>query len=109
MAGNARITNSPAQARHANGTTHVQRTISSSAIDLINFTPSSECTHFFVQFTGATARVTFDGATDPTASLGFTYVDSSSAFFLKDIALSAKAIRAGSTDVVAEIQEINSY
>jgi hypothetical protein len=100
MAGNARITNSPAQARSANGTTHVQRTISSTAVDLINFTPSAECTHFFVQF---------NEATDPTASLGFVYVDSSSAFFLKDIGLKAKAIRAGSTDVVAEIQEINSY
>ena len=109
MAGNTRITNSPAQARSANGTTHVQRTISSTAVDLINFTPSAECTHIMVQFTGATARVTFDGSTDPTSSLGFSYVDSSSAFLLKDLALSAKAIRAGSTDVVAEIQEINSY
>lgn len=106
---NARITNSFDQARPANGTTHAQRTVSSTAVDIITGTPAAETTHYFVQFTGANARVTFDDVTDPTASLGFVYVNGSTAFWLKDMALKAKAIRADSTDVVVEIQEINSY
>jgi len=104
---NARIVNTPAQAVPQGGATHHQNTVSSTAEDLIDFTLQDQTTHVMVQFLGATARVTLDGATDPTASLGFEYVAGSSAYFTKRMAQSAKAIRAGGTDVVCEIQELN--
>ena len=104
---NARIVNTPSQAIPQSGTTHRQRTISSSAIDLVNWTLNPLTTHVQVQFNDATARITMDGATDPTASLGFVYVNGSSAYWTKNMISNIKAIRAGSTDVVAEIQELS--
>ncbi len=103
----ARIVNTPSQAIPQYGTTHVQRTISSTAANVINWTLNTDTTHVFVQFTGANARVTLDGATSPTTSLGFVYNDGSTAYWPRQLALSAKAIRDDSTDVVCEIQELN--
>lgn len=104
---NARIVNTPSQAIPQSGTTHRQRTISSTAGDLVNWTLDPLTTHVQVQFNDATARVTLDGTTDPTASIGFVYVNGSSAYWTKNMAQNVKAIRAGSTDVVAEIQELS--
>jgi hypothetical protein len=104
---NSRITNLSSQAIAQNGTTHHQNTISSSAELVVNYTLSPSSTHVFVQFNGADARVTFDGTT-PTASLGFLFVDGSSAYWEPHLAAAAKAIRAASTDVVVEMQELNS-
>jgi hypothetical protein len=92
---NSRIVNTPSQAIPQNGATHKQNTISSTAEDV------------FVQFTGANARVTLDGSTSPTTSLGFQYPDGSTAYWTRTQALKAKAIRDDSTDVVVEIQELN--
>ena len=104
---NSKIVNTPSQAIVQTGTTHTQRTIGSAAAAIINFTLNANTTHVFVQFTGANARVTLDGSTNPTTSLGFQYPDGSTAYWTRQIALNAKAIRDDSTDVVCEIQELN--
>ena len=104
---NSKIVNTPSQAIPQSGTTHTQRTISGTAEAIVNWTLNANTTHVFVQFTGANARVTLDGSTNPTTSLGFQYPNGSTAYWTRQIALSAKAIRDDSTDVVCEIQELN--
>ena len=51
--------------------------------------------------------MTLDGTTNPTTSLGFQYPDGSTAYWPRNLALNAKAIRDDATDVVCEIQELN--
>ena len=104
---NARIVNTPAQAITQGGATHHQNTVGATAEALLDFTLQAQTTHVLVQFLGATARVTLDGATSPTSSLGFEYVAGSTAYWTKRLAENAKVIRAGGTDVVCEIQELN--
>ena len=104
---NARIVNTPSQAIPQSGSTHKQNTVSGTAEAVIDFTLQSDTTHVFVQFTGANARVTLDGTTDPTTSLGFQYPEGSTAYWTRNMAIKAKAIRDDSTDVVVEIQELN--
>ena len=106
MAGSARVVNTPAQAFATQGTTHTQLTISSSAVNLLAATPSELTKSVLVQFNGADARVTFDGTT-PTSSLGFLYTNGSTAYLSRKQAIAAKCIRAGGTDVVAEIQQLD--
>lgn len=103
---NARIVNTPSQAIPQNSATHAQNTVSNSAEAVVDFTLSSGTTHVLVQFNGADARVTFDG-TSPTATKGFVYKDGASAYWTRQMAVAAKAIRKDSTDVVVEIQELN--
>jgi hypothetical protein len=104
---NARIVNTPSQAISQNNTTHSQNTISSSAEAIVNWSLNAGTTHVLVQVTGDTIRVTFDGATDPTASLGFRMPSNSSAYWTREMASKAKAIREGSSDAVVEMQELN--
>jgi hypothetical protein len=103
---NARIVNTPSQAVPQNGVSHAQVTISSTAAAICS-SLNADTTHVFVQFTGANARVTFDGSTNPTTSLGFQYPDGSTAYWTRTMALKAKAIRDDATDVVVEVQELN--
>lgn len=108
MAGNARIVNTPSQAIPQSATTHTQITIGSSAATLASsLTLAAQTTHVLLQFNDATARVTFDGATDPTASLGFRYVTGTNAYWTKQMFNAARCIREGGTDVVVEVQELN--
>jgi len=107
---NSRIVNTPAQALSQPGTTHRQVTVSSSANDLQtlgSFTLNAGTTHVLVQVTGASIRVTFDGATDPTSTKGFDYPLGTMAYWPRDLFLSAKCIREGGTDAVLEVQELN--
>ena len=104
---NAKIVNTPSQAIAQSGTTHVQRTVSGTAVSLINWTLNANTTHVFLQFTAANARVTLDGTTSPTTSLGFQYPEGSTAYWTRSMALNAKAIRDDATDVIVEIQELN--
>jgi len=104
---NSKIVNTPSQAIAQAGTTHTQRTIGATAANIINFTLNPNTTHVFVQFTGANARVTLDGVTSPTSTLGFQYPDGSTAYWTRNVALSAKAIQDDATAVVCEIQELN--
>ena len=103
---NARIVNTPSQAIPQTGVSHAQVTIGSTAAAICS-SLNADTTHVLVQFTGANARVTFDGSTDPTTSLGFQYPDGSTAYWTRTMALKAKAIRDDSTDVVVEVQELN--
>jgi hypothetical protein len=103
---NSRIVNTPSQAIPQGGTTHTQVTIGGTAANLFS-SLNAGTTHVFVQFTGANARVTLDGVTSPTTSLGFQYPDGSTAYWTRTTALKVKAIRDDSTDVVAEVQELN--
>lgn len=106
----SRIANTPAQAIHQRDTTHAQVTVSSTAGTLAtlgSFTYHASTTHVLVQFNGADARVTFDGATDPTASLGFLYVDGREAYWPIQLAKRAILLRGASTDVTVEVQELN--
>lgn len=104
---NARIVNTPSQAIPQNGTLHKQRTVSSTAVDVLNWTLATDTEHLLIQVNGADIRVTFDGTTDPTASKGFRLPANSSAYWTRTMALKAKAIREGSTDAVIEAQELN--
>lgn len=104
---NSKIVNTPSQAVAQAGTTHVQRTIGGTAAPIINFTLNANTTHVFIQFTGANARVTLDGTTMPTTSLGFQYPEGSTAYWPRDLALTAYAIQDDSTAVVCEIQQLN--
>lgn len=104
---NSRIVNTPSQAIAQNGTTHTQRTISSTSVNVLNHTLAAGTTHALVQFNNADVRVTFDGTTDATTTKGYVYVNGGTAYWTRNMLASAKAIRTGSTDVVAEIQELN--
>lgn len=103
---NSRIVNTPSQAIIQGGSAHTQRTIAGTAVNVLNHTLQTGTTHILVQFNDADARVTFDGTT-PTASLGFLYANSSTAYWTRQMLTGAKAIRTASTSVVAEIQELN--
>lgn len=106
MAGSARIVNTPSQAIPQFGASHTQRTISNSAVSVIDHTLNADTTHVLVQFTGANCRVTFDGS-NPTDTKGFIYLDNATAYWTRKMAQSAKGIRDDGTDVVCEIQELN--
>ena len=101
-----KVANIPTAAIPQDGAAHAQRTISSTALLLISGSLHANTTQVLVQFNGADARVTFDG-TAPTTSLGFKYVDGSSAYFSREMAIAAKAIRTAATDVIAESQQLN--
>jgi hypothetical protein len=104
---NAKIVNTPSQAIPQYGAPHTQVTIGATAGAALGaLTLNAGTTHVLVQFTGANARVTFDG-TNPTTSKGFVYSDGSTAYLTRSMASAAKAIRDDSTDVVVEIQELN--
>jgi hypothetical protein len=103
---NSRLTNIASQAVAQNGTTHTQRTVSSTSVSLINHTLNADTETIFVQFNGADCRVTFDGSTAATASKGFLYTDGTTALLSKSMASKALAIRAAGVDVVLEIQEL---
>ena len=103
---NAKIVNTPSQAIPQNNAAHTQRTVSSAAVSIVNFTLQGDTTHVLVQFNGGNCRVTFDGSS-PTASVGFLYADTASAYWTRTMASKAKAIRVASSDVIVEIQELN--
>ena len=104
---NSRIVNTPSQAIPQYGTVHKQNTISGTAELVIDWTLAADTQHVLVQVTGADLRVTFDGTTTPTTSLGFRFPSNSSAYWTRTMATKAKAIREGGTDVVVEMQELN--
>jgi hypothetical protein len=101
-----KVANIPTAAIPQSGAAHAQRTVSSTALLIIDGSLNASTTQVLVQFNGADARVTFDG-TNPTATKGFKYVDGSSAYLSREMAIAAKAIRNASTDVVVEIQQLN--
>jgi hypothetical protein len=101
------IINQSGAAFATQSTTHTQRTISSTAVALISGSLATSTKAVLVQFNNASARVTFDGSTDPTTSLGLLYTDGSTAYLSRKMALAAKCIRTASTDVVAEIQQLD--
>lgn len=106
---NTRITNTPSQAIPQDGALHTQRTVSSAAVNVLNWTLNDNTQNVMLQFNGGSVRVTFDGTTTPTSTKGFLYTDGSSGYWTRNMLSKAKAIRAGSTDVVAEIQELNHF
>ena len=104
---NSRIVNTPSQAIAQSGTTHAQRTISATAIAVVPSALNAGTSHVLVQLNGADVRVTFDGSTNPTNSVGFLLPSGSSAYWTARLATNAKAIRTASTDAVFEIQQLN--
>ncbi len=104
---NARIVNTPSQAIAQDGTVHKQNTISGTAENVLNWTLNSNTTHVLVQVNDADLRVTFDGSTTPTASIGFRMPSGSCAYWTRQMMTKAKAIREASTDAVIEAQELN--
>ncbi len=105
---NARIVNTPSQAIAQTGTTHAQITVTNSSAALsASVTLAADTTHVLVQFNNANARVTFDGSTAATTTLGFLYTDGSSAYWTRQMFNSARAIRTAGTNVVVEVQQLN--
>ncbi len=88
------------------GTTHQQNTISSSAENVLDFTLDANTAQVFLQFNDDQCRVTFDGVTDPTASIGFQYEAGDTALWSRTQAIKAKGIRV-TADVGVEIQELS--
>jgi len=104
---NAKIVNTPSQAIPQYGAPHTQVTVGLTAVALLGtLTLNADTTHVLIQFTGANARVTFDGST-PTTTKGFIYSDGSTAYLTRNMASAAKAIRDDSTNLIVEIQELN--
>ena len=104
---NAKIVNTPSQAIPQYGAPHTQVTVGLTAVALLGtLTLNAGTTHVLIQFTGANARVTFDGST-PTTTKGFIYSDGSTAYLTRNMASAAKAIRDDSTNLIVEIQELN--
>jgi hypothetical protein len=102
------IVNTASQALAQNGSNHRQITVTNVAADLLDgITLEPETTHVLVQFNTATARVTFDGDTDPTTTLGFRFISGTTAYWSKDLARTVKVIRETGTDVTVELQELN--
>lgn len=109
--GNVRITNDASQAIVQLGAAHTQRTVSNTAVTLKNHTLSTSTTHVLVQFNNANCRVTFDGTTPvtgATSGTGFRYLDGASAYWTPAMYSGAKGVREASTDVILEVQELNS-
>lgn len=105
---NAKIVNTPSQAIPQTGATHGQVTVGSSAAKLSATKAIDSATnHVLVQFNGATARVTFDDSTTPTASVGYRYPTGSSAYWTPQMYNAANCIREASTDVTVEVQALN--
>lgn len=104
---NARIVNTPSQAIPQSGTIHRQNTVSGTAEFVVDWTLAVDTQHVLVQVNNADLRVTFDGTTTPTATIGFRYVNGTNAYWTKTMATKAKAIREASTDGVIEFQELN--
>jgi len=104
---NSRIVNTPSQAIPQYGTVHKQNTISSTAELAVDWTLNASTQHVLVQVNNADLRVTFDGSTTPTATIGFRLTAGSCAYWTKTMATNAKAIRESSTDAVIEFQELN--
>ena len=104
---NSRIVNTPSQAIPQYGTIHHQNTVSSTAELAVDWTLAADTQHVLVQVNNADLRVTFDGTTTPTASIGFRLTNGSCAYWTKTMATKAKAIREASTDAVIEFQELN--
>ena len=103
---NARIVNTPSQAIPQGGTSHTQVTVGATAANVFG-SLSNDTRHVMLQVLGATIRVTFDGSTTPTSSIGFEYIAGSTAYLTRQMALSMKAIRAGSSDATLETQQLN--
>jgi len=105
--GNSRIVNTPSQAIPQYGTIHHQNTVGSTAELAVDWTLASDTQHVLVQVNNADLRVTFDGTTTPTASIGFRLTNGSCAYWTKTMAIKANVIREASTDAVIELQELN--
>lgn len=107
--GNARIVNTPAQVIPQSGTTHLHGIVGSeTSADFDLIFPGGvnpQTTHVLVQFHGSTLNATFDGSTEPTASVGFRYLNNTSAYIPIDMFKKIKMISTGSTNF--EIQELN--
>lgn len=111
MSGSTRLTNTSSQAIVQAGAAHTQRTISSTAVLLLNHTLSANTTHVMVQFNNANCRVTFDGTTPvlgATSGTGFRYMDGAVAYMTAKMFAGAKGVREAATDVILEVQELNS-
>ena len=102
---NARIVNTPSQAIPQGGTSHTQTTVSSSVVTPFS-SIADDTKHIMIQVLGATIRVTFDGSS-PTSTKGFEYIAGSTAYWTRQMAGAAKAIRAGGTDATIESQQLN--
>jgi len=103
---NARIVNTPSQAIPQNGTTHTQTTVSSSVVTPFS-SLNADTKHVMIQVLGATIRVTFDGSTNPTSTVGFEYIAGSTAYLTRQMAGAMRAIRSGGTDATIESQQLN--
>jgi hypothetical protein len=105
-----RIANTSAQAIPQPGTTHFQQTVAGTAIPVLQgITVAANTEHFLVQVLGASIRVTFDGTTNPTASLGYQFPVGTSAYWSRGMAERARAIREGGTSATLEIQQLNFF
>lgn len=102
---NARIVNTPSQAIPQSGTSHTQTTVSSSVVTPFS-SLADDTKHVMIQVLGATIRVTFDGSS-PTSTKGFEYIAGSTAYWTRQMAGAAKAIRSGGTDATIESQQLN--
>lgn len=103
----AKITNLSYEFIPASGGSLRSRTVSSTAIDWLNFTPSSHTKYFVWSVSGGDVRITIDGS-DPTASSGYVIADGSTGVWNLTFADAVRAIREDATDAVFHILEVDT-
>ncbi len=99
-----KVTNLSSEYRPVTGGSHRTRTVSSTAVAWLNFSPASNTKYFAWTLEGGDIRITIDGS-DPTASVGYVVANGSSGTWNVDFADAVRAIRSGATDGVFQIME----
>lgn len=102
-----KVTNISSEFIPATGGQLRSRTVSTAAVDWMNFTPSGHTKYFVWSLSGGDVRITIDGS-DPTASSGYLIADGSTGVWNTTWADAVRAIRAGATDGVFQILEADT-
>lgn len=92
------------------GTTHQGFAVADTAGTLEtlgSFTFADDTNYVLIEVQAQPVRITFDGSTAPTASIGFSYSAGTKELWHVDRAKDAKLIREGGTNAAIELQEFN--
>ena len=109
MAANVKVTNGEFQTHAVDGATHHQVTVSDTAGTLQtlgSFAFNAKTRYVLIEVKAQPARITFDGATDPTATLGYDYPDGTRELWHIKKAKDAILVREGGSDSTVEVQEM---
>lgn len=106
--GPVKVTNQEHNLVFQNGTTHKGFTVADTAGSLEtlgSFTFNANTEYVLIQIQSQPVRITFDGATTPTATVGFSYAAGTKEVWSIDKAKDALLVREGGTSADVELQE----